>query len=326
MENTVDKNEETLFLVHVLLALVFWTFLIVVTQGWVLLPVAALFLPYLFAQSGLISYLRGTGAIVSARQFPDLHKIHQECCRKLNVSPEPELILIHADGIFNALAARFLNRHYVVLYSDVVDALADNKDAIAFYIGHELGHIRRNHLLWRPLLAPAMLIPLLAPAYQRTQEYTCDLHGLYCCASPDAAVKAMSALAVGARRWMDMDAAAYVAQGELTRGFWMSYHEYVGSYPWLVKRIMRARAGGRADVLPRRNVFAAVLALLDLRLFFLVCFVFAALNADRKISSVIYDVRHPSPKVLIDPETGERLNPDGLPYEEDAGEEEEEEE
>ena len=326
MENTVDKNEEILFLVQVVVAMVIWTFLTVVTQGWILLFVPVFFLSTLFARSGLISHLRATGAVVSARQFPDLYKIHQECCRKLAIEPEPELILIHADGIFNALAVRFLSRHYVVLYSDIVDAMADYKGAIAFYIGHELGHIRRNHMLWGPLLAPAMLVPLLAPAYRRAQGYTCDLHGLYCCGAPDAAVKALSALAVGARRWKDMDVAAFAAQGELTRGFWMSYHEYIGSDPWLVKRIMRVRAGGDAAVLPRRNIFAAALALFDLRLLMLVCVIYTALHADRKIFPVVYDLLHHSTKVHLDPETGRRLNADGLPYEEDGTSEDDEEE
>lgn len=286
MENTVDKNEEMLFLVHVLLAMVFWTLILIATKGLILVVVFFFFLSYLFVQSGFVSYLRGSGAIITARQFPDLYRIHQECCRKLKIEKEPTLILIHADGIFNALATRFLRRNYVVLFSDVVDALDDNKEAIAFYIGHELGHIRRNHLLWAPLLAPLKFIPLLAPGYRRTQEYTCDLHGLHCCNSPDAAVKGMSALAVGARRWKEMDLSAYLEQGQLTRGFWMSYHELIGSYPWLVKRIARIKDGGRTDNLPRRHIMAWLLALFDPRLLILLFIVLSVTAGKNEVLSM----------------------------------------
>ncbi|MGH8746356.1 MAG: M48 family metalloprotease, partial [Burkholderiales bacterium] len=54
--------------------------------------------------------------------------------------------------------------HYIVLLSDVVDALESERGAIDFYIGHELGHIRRKHLLWGPVLAEDFHIDVRIPA------------------------------------------------------------------------------------------------------------------------------------------------------------------
>jgi hypothetical protein len=128
-----------------------------------------------------------------------------------------------------------------------------------FYIGHELGHVRMKHLtgkLWR---APALWLPLLGAAYSRAKESTCDRHGRACCESPEAAARAMVALAAGAQRWRMVALAAYEAQATLARGFWMSYHELTSGYPWLTKRVARIL---HPDVEPpRRNGFAYVFAL-----------------------------------------------------------------
>jgi hypothetical protein len=69
----------------------------------------------------------------------------------------------------------------------------------------------------------------------------------------------MVALAAGADRWRQVDLPAFEAQASLTRGFWMSYHELTGGYPWLTKRV--ARVLHPETALPARNGFAYVLAL-----------------------------------------------------------------
>ena len=65
----------------------------------------------------------------------------------------------------------------------------------------------------------------ISAAYSRAKESTCDRHGRACCESPDSAARALVALAAGARRWRQVDLPAYAGQAELSRGFWMSFHE-----------------------------------------------------------------------------------------------------
>jgi hypothetical protein len=151
----------------------------------------------------------------------------------------------------------------VVLYSDVVDALEQRPDAINFYIGHELGHIARSHLVWAPLLWPAGLLPLLGAAYSRAREYTCDRHGLRCTKSWGDAVLGMAALAAGEKRWKTINLKQYLEQAKATSGFWMSFHELTGDYPWLVKRIaaVKSLAQGEKVSHPGRNPLAWLLAL-----------------------------------------------------------------
>ena len=86
----------------------------------------------------------------------------------------------------NAFATRFFGRNFVVLLSDVVDAMEAQPDGINFYIGHEIGHLKRQHLRWSALLAPASFVPLLGAAYARAREYTCDRHGFHACEAASA--------------------------------------------------------------------------------------------------------------------------------------------
>jgi Zn-dependent protease with chaperone function/type II secretory pathway pseudopilin PulG len=262
----VYRKEAPLFAIGLVISLVAWAALTIGTLGIALIYALFAFIFYLFVQSAFISYLQGTATQITAQQFPDLHQRIGECAAKLGVSPVPDAYLLHGNGTFNAFATRFLGRNFIVLMSDVVDALESEPDSINFYIGHELGHIRRSHLLWGPLLFPASLLPLLGAAYSRAREYTCDLHGLACCGSSGIASRGLAALAAGGRRWKTLDAGRYVGQVESSAGFWMSFHELIASYPWLAKRMARILGEEQIARIPRRNFLAYVLALFVPRL------------------------------------------------------------
>lgn len=268
MDTLVYRNERTLFIVKAVISAIVWIALLVGTVGVMLMYLLFFFIGYLFAQSGLIAYLKGTAVRISPEQFPDLQQRLEHCASRLGLADVPEAYLLHANGAFNAFATKFLSRHYVVLFSDVVDALDDNPNALNFYIGHELGHIKRKHLTWGPVLWPASMIPLLGAAYARACEYTCDRHGLACCDDPADARLGLAALAAGGRRWKSMNQISYMKQVKESSGFWMSFHELVSDYPWLTKRInaMRQLADGREPAQPGRNMLSYVLALFVPRL------------------------------------------------------------
>ena len=218
---------------------------------------------YLFAQSAYISYIRGTGVRIGKEQYPDLYTQLEASCKKLGLQKVPDAYLLNSNGILNALATRFLWRNFLVLYADIVNALDDRPGAVSFYIGHELGHIRRGHLTWGPVVTPGKVFPLVGFAYRRAQEYTCDLHGLACCADVEDAQRALVVLAAGKRRWKTLNFNAFGEQLKMTGGFWMSFHELISDYPWLVKRVehVTAVAAGREYRRPSRNIFAWPIAL-----------------------------------------------------------------
>lgn len=264
MDKPLYQNEKLFFRIALGISVLLWAFVVYKTKGAVLAFVPVMLLAYLFAQSGFISYLKGTGALVSDSQFPDIQERVKYCAEKTGLKAVPQVYILQANGVLNAFATRFLRKDYIVLLADILDALEDHPDAINFYIGHEMGHIDRKHLLYEPVLALGLVTPILGAAYSRAREYTCDMYGAACCA-PESAQKGIALLSVGAKRYKTISAQSYLDQLRDTSGFWMSFHEIVASYPWLVKRFAHV-SPGMAEKIPRLNVFSFIPALLVPRL------------------------------------------------------------
>lgn len=260
--NLVYRNESTLQALMLAVSLLAWGALALLTQGVALAYALALWLACCMAQSSFVAYLRGTGVRITASQFPDLHARLLACCERLELDTVPEAYLLQMGGRLQAHAARFLGRHVIVLSSDVVEALDDAPDAINFYIGRELGHVKR-HRRWAALLAPAALLPLLGAAHARARVYTCDRHGFHACDALAGAQAALAVLAAGRRRQHQLDLEQYVMQARASGGFWPSFHELTGDQPWLVKRmaVVRGLAQGMEVALPQRHGGAYLLAL-----------------------------------------------------------------
>lgn len=269
----IYKNEKPLFAISIVIGVLVWLAVVAGTLGAVLIYVLMFFIIYLFAQSAFIAHLRGNTVELSESQFPDLYQQYREACDRLQITQVPAAYLMMSDGILNALATRFLRRHYVVLYSSVVEALRSRPEALRFYFGHELAHIKRGHLTLGWLKAPASVLPLLGAAYRRAQEYTCDLHGLAASHSREDALAALAVLGTGGERLAQVDVQQFADQQRYTSGFWMSYHELTSDYPWLCKRLAHIaqvsngdRAARREYKAPSRNFLAGLLAAFTPRL------------------------------------------------------------
>ena len=118
------------------------------------------------------------------------------------------------------------------------------------------------------MLAPAAWLPVIGPALRRAEEYTCDRYGVACCQSPDDIKAALAAIAAGDTRWQTINVDAFVGQVAVTNGFWMSFNEITGDYPWLTKRMAAAIAlsEGREVSHPGRSKLAWFFALFVPRL------------------------------------------------------------
>ncbi len=257
----IYKNEKVLFRIAAIISACFWIALTVGTFGIVLIYLLFGYLFFLFAHSAFISHLKGSGVRISADQFPDLYDKLTKSCSKVGLKEIPEAYLLRTD-YFNALATKFLGRHFVVLFTDVVDALADQPGAIDFYIGHELGHIHRKHLTWSAFIMPASVLPLLGAAHRRAEEYTCDRYGVACCQSEEDIKAAIAAIAAGDTRWKSINVDAYLRQIEYTSGFWMSFNELTSDYPWLTKRMATSLAFNKGEEIqhPKRHTLAWVIS------------------------------------------------------------------
>ncbi len=202
----------------------------------VYIPIIVLFL---FLRLGLlVGYLRGNSIKINQNQFPDIHKIVTEQSSKLNIKKTPDVYILQSGGLLNAFATRFIGNDYIVLYSDIVEeAYNTSREALEFVIGHELGHIKRKHMLKSFLLFPSLIIPFLNTAYSRACEYTCDSIGASL--QPKGALPGMLILTTGKSIWKKTNIDEFIKQEKSERGFWSWFAEIISTHPKMTKRIAR---------------------------------------------------------------------------------------
>jgi len=216
--------------------MIFFTILFCI-PGLILLPYLAIFGVAILIATGLfIGYIKGSGVLVSKDQFPDLHKIVQEQCKRLSITNVPQVYIVESGGLLNAMATKFVGANYLIIYSDLYEVIMDGrKDIVEFIIGHELCHVKRNHVYKKMYVFPSLIVPFLANAYSRACEYTCDSVGYTL--SPKGAVDGIKLLASGKQLYKKMNTQAFMKQLEVTDSFWVWLSEKLSTHPHLSKRI-----------------------------------------------------------------------------------------
>lgn len=186
----------------------------------------------------LAGVIKGNSVKASPVQFKEVFKIVNEQAEALGLKKVPKVYVLQHGGFINAFIAKFARKHYVVLFAPVVaEAYKEGEDTLRFIIGHELGHIKRNHLaFWKVFLTfPATFIPFLGAAYSRACEYTCDSIGY--ALSPSGALKGMGLLAVGPELYKKLDMEAWMSDSEDERGFATFISELFSPHPHLSNRV-----------------------------------------------------------------------------------------
>ena len=133
MNDLVYPRERVLGVLTLLVGLLVWLLLIVGTFGAALGVLLLGYLVYLFAHSTLIAHIKGNGVALSENQFPDLHAQFVACCDQLQMGKRPQAYVLNGNGGLNAFATKFLRSQYVVLLSDVIDAMRHHPDGVRFY-------------------------------------------------------------------------------------------------------------------------------------------------------------------------------------------------
>lgn len=184
---------------------------------------------------------------MSPSQFPEGYRMVVEAAQRFGMATVPDAYVITGNGQINAFASGHGFRRYVVVYSDLfeVGGQARDPDALAFIIGHEVGHIAAGHVsYWRQLgmfLVP--FLPILGNSLIRSQEYTADNHGY--CNRHVGAPGAMRTLAAG--KWLNplvgFDEMADRAAQE--KGFFVWVANAMSSHPVLTWRMWALRDRSR---------------------------------------------------------------------------------
>ncbi len=92
---------------------------------------------------------------VNSRNFPELYQTFLEACKTIDVTPIPELYLLHGTGYIKTVTIGAHNP-MVIINIDAMKGLSSEELLYAF--GHELGHIKSKHLLYHQT---AMILPSL---------------------------------------------------------------------------------------------------------------------------------------------------------------------
>jgi Zn-dependent protease with chaperone function len=200
---------------------------------------AVIIILYLVLRLGLmIGYLKGNAVKINEQQLPEIYEIVKKQAIALEMEKIPDVYLMQAGGVLNAFATRFMGNNYVVIYSDILEQAFDsNEHAVEFIIGHEMGHVKRKHILKRLLLFPAVIVPFLGTAYSRGCEYTCDSIGA--ALSPKGVRNGLLVLASGKKLYKKINVERFIDQSNTETGFWSWFAEKMSSHPKLSKRVMK---------------------------------------------------------------------------------------
>ena len=206
--------------------------------------IVAAFVALLLLVPGLVVYrqltragIRGSAVKLSRRQFPDIYAVKEDFARRLRLKRDPEIYVMSGNGALNAFAASTFGYDFVVVHSELFsNTYQKNKDALAFIIGHELGHLRLGHTrLWYQLsTAYVDRVPLLGAFLSRAREFSCDRHGAYVAPQGE---EGLMLLAAGRYVYKQVETEELLEQAHRFRGFWPAVAQLPQSHPFVVRRI-----------------------------------------------------------------------------------------
>src|SRR5215207_3933943 len=202
------------------------------------------FVALLLLVPGLVVYrqltragTRGSAVRLSRRQFPDIYAVKEDFTRRLDLRREPEIYLMSGNGVLNTFAASTFGYDFVVIHSELFsNTYEKNKDALAFILGHELGHLRLRHTrLWYQLsTAYVDRLPLLRGFFSRAREFSCNRHGAYLAPQGE---EGLVLLAAGRYAYKEVDVDELLEQAREFRGFWPAVAQLPQSHPFTVRRL-----------------------------------------------------------------------------------------
>jgi Zn-dependent protease with chaperone function len=261
MLKTAITKENVLYVVNVFITVLvlYWLYTIIarfssskeaITTMTFVLTYAVIIILYIFFAKGLlVGHFRGNGIRISEQQFPEVYRIYREELQKLGIRKEPKLFCVQSNGVLNAFATRMTFQNYVVIYTEILQAAYEEGiDAVAFVLAHELGHIKRGHLIKNFFIYPAAVILPLRFAYSRACEYTCDLIGRQTTSAKGVA--GLVILAAGKRLGGRVNIPEYIQKAREEHGFWVWFAEFMSTHPNLPKRIGRLQSFDTAPTNP----------------------------------------------------------------------------
>lgn len=194
--------------------------------------------------------LLGTALKVSSQQFPRLHAASRLASQILRMDTPPVYVTPSSSKI-RAQALGTNDDSYIVVNAELIDHLDDTE--LLALVGHELGHIQNNHVLYTTALyylseAAAMFVRwavqpaiMTLQAWSRRAEITCDRAALLCTRDLDATMAALVKIALGLEHNDQINIREYIENLPDTRRGVGRYTELFRTHPYMPKRIQALR-------------------------------------------------------------------------------------
>ena len=196
--------------------------------------------------------LKGSNFRVTKESCPELFKTIENTARVLDLDTLPD-IYTEWGYFVNAYTTGYDNSNILVLYSGAVDLMTE--DELRFVAGHEMGHIKSQHVLYHvmaeninEIISSTLLktgIALTLMRWYRMSEFTADRAGLLACQDINIAIDAIRKMAGVPSKYYNVDQRdAFIQQA---RDFQDSTKESIkkliknisilgSSHPWTIMR------------------------------------------------------------------------------------------
>lgn len=194
--------------------------------------------------------LLGTAIRATDQQYPRVSAATRSAAQVLRMDAPPVYVVPSSSSI-RAQTLGTNDDAYIVVNAQIQEQLTDRE--LLTLIGHELGHIQNNHVLYTTALhyltnAAVMFVRwavqpavMTLQAWSRRAEITCDRAALLCTQDLDTALSALIKLGLGVEGAGQIDIQAYLDQLPETRRGVGRYAELFRSHPYLPKRIQALR-------------------------------------------------------------------------------------
>lgn len=179
---------------------------------------------------------------ISERSYPKLYNLSRASAYRLQIPLNP--VYVKHNPNLNAYTSGFWGNHWVVLYSGLIEKLSPEE--LLFVLGHEMGHIKREHATWLNLISPAgsNSLPLISEGlriifnnWALKAEYAADRAGLLASGNLKSSISALLRLTASET---NIDIIGYINEFEKhSRDPLYKIGEYFGDHPFIPNRIKK---------------------------------------------------------------------------------------
>jgi Zn-dependent protease with chaperone function len=218
-----------------------------------------------------VAELLGSSILVSPKQFPEIYELTRKTSEILGIEAPP--VYLREDPVVGAFTLGTNNRDVLIVVTrGLLDSFNDRE--LAFVLGHEMGHIKSEHILYITTaqwvakkvinavieessflsqFPELVTIPLKLALlhWMRRAEITCDRAGLICCQDLESCQRAIAKSTLGSKTLgekIDIDELALQSRKDWAT--WLS--ELTMDHPYIPKRLQALRLFADSDFYVRR--------------------------------------------------------------------------